>query len=40
MGKKVLGIVGSYRKGGIIDSLVTETLSPARERIWKTTLSA
>jgi len=29
MAKKILGIVGSYRKGGIIDSLVTETLSSA-----------
>jgi len=31
MSKKVLGIVGSYRKGGIIDSLVSETLSSAEK---------
>lgn len=29
MAKKILGIVGSYRKNGIIDCLVTETLSSA-----------
>lgn len=29
MAKKILGIVGSYRKNGIIDRLVTETLSSA-----------
>lgn len=29
VGKKILGIVGSYRKGGVIDSLVTEVLSAA-----------
>jgi multimeric flavodoxin WrbA len=31
MGKRILGLVGSYRKNGIIDSLVTETLSSAQE---------
>jgi multimeric flavodoxin WrbA len=31
MAKKILGIVGSYRKGGIIDSLVTEVLAAAEE---------
>jgi multimeric flavodoxin WrbA len=30
--KKILGIVGSYRKGGVIDSLVTEVLEGAREQ--------
>lgn len=29
MAKRILGIVGSYRKNGIIDCLVTETLSSA-----------
>ena len=29
MGAKILGIVGSYRKNGIVDRLVTETLSGA-----------
>ena len=29
---KILGIVGSYRKGGVIDSLVTEALAGAQER--------
>lgn len=29
MAKKILGIVGSYRKNGIIDRMVTETLSSA-----------
>lgn len=29
MARKILGIVGSYRKGGIIDRLVSETLSGA-----------
>jgi NAD(P)H-dependent FMN reductase len=29
MAKKILGIVGSYQKNGIIDRLVTETLSSA-----------
>ncbi len=32
MGKKILGIVGSYRKNGTIDSLVTEVLSSAAQR--------
>ena len=31
MGKKILGIVGSYRKGGVIDSAVSEVLDAARE---------
>ncbi len=31
MSKKVLGIVGSYRKGGIVDTLVDETLAAAAE---------
>jgi hypothetical protein len=31
MGKRILGIVGSYHKGGIIDALVTETLAGAEE---------
>lgn len=31
MNKKVLAIVGSYRKGGIVDSLVSETLAAAEE---------
>jgi FMN-dependent NADH-azoreductase len=30
MAKKILGIVGSYRKNGIIDCMVTETLSGAK----------
>lgn len=30
MGKKILGIVGSYRRNGTIDTLVTEALSSAR----------
>ena len=30
MGKKILGIVGSYRRNGTIDTLVTEVLSSAR----------
>lgn len=30
--KKILGIVGSYRKGGVIDTLVTEALSSAEEQ--------
>jgi FMN-dependent NADH-azoreductase len=29
MAKKILGLVGSYRKNGLIDCLVTETLSSA-----------
>jgi multimeric flavodoxin WrbA len=32
MAKKILGIVGSYRKSGTIDSLVSEVLSAAQER--------
>lgn len=28
MAKRILGIVGSYRKNGAIDSLVTEVLVP------------
>lgn len=32
MGKKILGIVGSYRKGGIIDSLVSEVLAGAQKQ--------
>jgi NAD(P)H-dependent FMN reductase len=31
MAKKILGIVGSYRKGGITDVLVSETLAAARD---------
>jgi len=31
MSTKILGIVGSYRRGGTIDSLVAETLSSAEE---------
>jgi multimeric flavodoxin WrbA len=31
MGKKILGIVGSYRKNGVIDTLVSEALSSAQE---------
>lgn len=31
MGKKIIGIVGSYRKDGIVDTLVTETLEGAAE---------
>ena len=37
MSTKVLGIVGSYRKGGIIDSLVTEALSSAEKEGAETT---
>ena len=29
MGKRIVGIVGSYRKGGVVDSIVTEVLSAA-----------
>jgi multimeric flavodoxin WrbA len=32
MGKKIIGIVGSYRKGGIIDSAVDAILMAAAER--------
>jgi multimeric flavodoxin WrbA len=32
MNKKILGIVGSYRKGGVVDTLVTEVLSSAEEQ--------
>lgn len=32
MGKKILGIIGSYRKGGVIDTLVSEVLSSAEEQ--------
>ncbi|OQW94819.1 MAG: NAD(P)H dehydrogenase [Verrucomicrobia bacterium A1] len=32
MAKRILGIVGSYRKGGVIDTLVTETLAAAAEQ--------
>jgi len=32
MGKRILGIVGSYRKNDTIDSLVSEVLSSAEER--------
>jgi multimeric flavodoxin WrbA len=32
MRKRILGIVGSYRKNGTIDSLVTEVLSSAKEQ--------
>jgi len=31
MNERILGIVGSYRKGGVIDSMVTEALAAARE---------
>jgi len=37
MGKKVLGVVGSYRKGGIVDSLVDEVLSTAEKLGARTT---
>jgi multimeric flavodoxin WrbA len=30
-GQKVVGIVGSYRKNGIIDSVVTEILAEAEQ---------
>ncbi len=30
--KKILGIVGSYRKGGVIDSVVSTVLEAAREK--------
>ncbi len=29
MGKKILGIVGSYRRNGTIDTIVSEVLSSA-----------
>lgn len=32
MGKKIIGIVGSYRKGGVVDSAVDAILSAAAER--------
>ncbi len=32
MKKQIIGIVGSYRKGGVIDILVTEVLSAARKQ--------
>ena len=32
MAKRILGIVGSYRRNGTIDSLVTEVLSSAKEQ--------
>jgi len=32
MAKKIVAVVGSYRKGGVIDSLVTEVLSAAKEQ--------
>ncbi len=32
MAKRILGIVGSYRKNGVIDSLVTEVLSAAHKQ--------
>jgi len=32
MGKKILGIVGSYRKDGVIDTLVSAALDSAREQ--------
>ena len=32
MEKKILGIVGSYRKGGVIDTLVSEVLASAQEQ--------
>jgi multimeric flavodoxin WrbA len=32
MSMKIIGIVGSYRKGGIIDQAVDETLAAAKER--------
>jgi multimeric flavodoxin WrbA len=32
MGKKILGIIGSYRKGGVIDTLVSEVLASAQEQ--------
>jgi multimeric flavodoxin WrbA len=32
MGKRILGIVGSYRKNGTIDSLVSEVLSSAEDQ--------
>src|SRR6266545_2009203 len=32
MSKKILGIVGSYREGGVIDTLVTAVLTAAEEQ--------
>ena len=32
MAKRILGIIGSYRKGGVIDTLVSEVLSSAQEQ--------
>lgn len=32
MGKRIPGIVGSYRKNGVIDTLVTNVLSAAEEQ--------
>jgi multimeric flavodoxin WrbA len=32
MSKKIVGLVGSYRKGGIVDTLVTEVLNSAQEQ--------
>jgi multimeric flavodoxin WrbA len=32
MSKRILGIVGSYRKGGVIDTFVTEVLASAKEQ--------
>ncbi len=32
MGRKILGLVGSYRKNGVIDSLVSECLAAAQEQ--------
>ena len=32
MSRKILGIVGSYRRGGVIDTLVSEVLSAAEEQ--------
>jgi multimeric flavodoxin WrbA len=37
MSKKILGIVGSYREGGVIDILVTEVLAAAAEKGAQTT---
>lgn len=37
MSKKILGIVGSYREDGVIDTLVTEALAAAEEQGAQTT---
>ena len=37
MSKRILGIVGSYREGGVIDTLVSEVLAAAEKRGAQTT---